>query len=153
MSKERIIEISSWIILAFLLIIYVPVDMLRHALVIFLFKQFMTWIFGHVVVELGLIKYPVRFFKKATSTSFTFEFFAYPALCVFFNLYYPFEDSIARQMLYFFAYTSGITVFEYVLERHTKLIKYIKWNWFCTWITILLTFLASNMFYRWFFQI
>jgi hypothetical protein len=89
-KAEKIIETSVWIIMTILLIKFVPRNRIREAWVIFLFKQFMTWIFGLVVVEKNLIRYPFRlFFKKATKTSFTFEYFVYPALCVLFNLYYP----------------------------------------------------------------
>ncbi len=153
MSKERIILFSTWILLIFLLILLVPKDKIRDANIIFLFKQFVTWIFGLMVAERNLIKYPVRLFKNATKSSFTFEYFAYPAICVFFNLFYPFEKSIAYQLIHFVLYTSGITIFEFILEKYTNLIKYINWKWYWTWITIFITFFISNMYYRWFFQL
>lgn len=42
MSIEHIIEISSIVIMLFLLVIFVPKHRIREASVIFLFKQFMT---------------------------------------------------------------------------------------------------------------
>ncbi len=153
MSKEKIIEISSWVVLAILLIIFVPFIRIREALVVFFIKQSITWYFGVLVVHNGLIQYPLRFFPKATNTSFTFEFFVYPAICVLFNLYYPFETSYLWQFAYYAVYTSAITTFEAVLEKHTNLIEYIRWSWVWTWVTILLTFIISNWFYRWFFNL
>lgn len=151
MSKEKIIEISSWVVMAILLMVFVPLNRIREALVVFFFKQTITWYFGTLVVQYGLIKYPVRFFPKATNTSFTFEFFVYPAICILFNLYFPFDKSYLWQIFYFVCFASAITVFEVMLEKHTNLIKYIKWSWFLTWITLLITFAMSNVFYRWFF--
>lgn len=153
MTKERIIEIAAWVILSVLLFGLVPGDKIRDAQVIFLFKQVLTWLLGLLIVEMNLIEYPVRVFQKATKSSFTFEYFAYPVICVFFNLYYPFGKSIAAQLLHYVLYTSGITIFEALLERHTRLIKYIHWQWYWTWVTIFLTFTASNFYYRWFFQL
>ncbi|HCF49041.1 MAG TPA: hypothetical protein DER60_02080 [Syntrophomonas sp.] len=153
MSKEKIIEFSSWIILLTLLFWVVPVERIREALVIFFFKQSLTWLSGLLVVQMGFIEYPLRIFPKATRSSFTFEFFAYPVICIFFNLYYPFGESVSRQILHYFAFTSAITLIEYILEKHTQLIKYIKWAWYWTWLTLLITFVMSNFFYRWFFSL
>nr|WP_315989488.1 CBO0543 family protein [Desulforamulus aquiferis] len=153
LSKDRLIEILSWIILILLLILLVPRDKIRDAQVIFLSKQLLTWFFGLLVVEKGLIKYPVRLFPKANRTSFTFEFFAYPTICIFFNLYYPYGQDVGKQLLHYVYYTSGITVFEIILEKYTNLIKYINWKWYWTWLTLLITFTISNFYYRWFFQL
>ncbi len=150
---ERFILIVTWIILTVLLLLFVPKEKIREANVIFFFKQLLTWILGLVIVEKNLIKYPVRFFKNACKTSFTFEYFAYPSICVFFNLFYPFGESILKQITHYIVYTSGITFFEVILEKHTQLIKYIKWKWYFTWISICITFLLSNLYYRWFFHL
>ena len=152
-KAEKIIETSVWIIMTILLIKFVPRNRIREAWVIFLFKQFMTWIFGLVVVEKNLIRYPSRlFFKKASKTSFTFEYFVYPALCVLFNLYYPEKKSKIYKMYYYFSYTSFITVLELIALKYTKLIKYKNWNWYWTFSTLWILFYFSHMYYRWFFK-
>jgi len=152
MSRDRIIEISSWVIIGSLLLWLVPKDKIRDAHLIFLFKQVLTWILGLMVAEKNLIRYPVRIFSRATKSSFTFDYFAYPAICVFFNLFYPYGESIEKQLVHYITYTSGITIFEVTLERYTNLIKYINWKWYWTWATIFITFMMSNFYYRWFFQ-
>lgn len=45
----------------------------RLAIVAFLFKQYITCIFGHAVVELKLFAYPVRELADVSRTSFTYE--------------------------------------------------------------------------------
>lgn len=153
MSREYKIILFTYVWLVILLFWLVPADKIRDAIVVLLFKQSLTWLFGLIAVEMNLLQYPVRQFSKATRTSFTFEYFAYPVLCVFFNLYYPFGDSIFNQFIHYFFYTTGITVFEVLLEKHTNLVTYLKWKWYWTWATIFITFIMSNLFYRWFFHL
>jgi hypothetical protein len=149
----KIIETSSWVIMSILLIKFVPRNRIREAWVIFSFKQFMTWLFGLMVVEKNLISYPSRlFFKKATRSSFTFEYFVYPALCILFNLYYPQKKSKKVKLLYHFSYTSSITVLEIIALKYTKLIKYKNWKWYWTFFTLWITYYLSHIHHQWFFK-
>ncbi len=139
--------------MAILLIRYVPRNRIREAWVIFTFKQFMTWLFGLLVVEKKLIRYPHRlFFKKATKSSFTFEYFVYPALCVLFIFHYPKNKSKTNKMMYYTAYTGLITFFEWIALKYTKLIRYRHWSLFLTFATIWMTYYFSTLFHRWFFK-
>ncbi|MZP30591.1 hypothetical protein GTO91_12790 [Heliobacterium undosum] len=150
MSIEKIIEAAAWLVMTVALIMFVSKEKLRDSIVIFFFKQFITWLFGILVVQWNMIVYPVRLFANAIQTSFTFEFYIYPGLCVLFNLYYPEHGSLIRKAIHYFVYTTGITIFEAFLQKYTNLIKYIHWGWHWSWITLFLTFLASRYFYRWF---
>ncbi|MEC0226253.1 CBO0543 family protein [Paenibacillus alba] len=71
------IIVSVWI-LSLLLILLIPRQKRRLAMVAFLFKQYITCIFGHAVVELKLLAYPVRELADVSRTSFTYEYMAYP---------------------------------------------------------------------------
>ncbi len=152
-KADQIIETSSWIVMIVLLIKFVPRNRIREASVIFACTQFMTWIFGLMVVEKNLIQYPKRlFFKNATKSSFTFECFVYPALCVLFNLFYPKNRSEIYKFLHYFTYTSIVTVFEVIALKYTKLIRYMNWTWYWTFATIWTTFYFSHLYYNWFFK-
>jgi len=135
------------------LLIWIPRKNIRHSIVIFFFKQFMTWILGLVVVELGLITYPVREFEKASHTSFSFEYFIYPAICVLFNLYYPREKSLPHRIGWFLLFPTWMTALEVMIEHYTQLINYIHWAWYWTWLSLFITFVFSFLFYHWFFKI
>ena len=150
---ERMILYSSYIVIVILILWLVPKHKTREAFVIFLFKQVLTWVFGLLVVQYKLIEYPVRFFSYASRSSFTFEYFVYPAVCIFFNIYYPFKKAWWIKFFHYVKFSSLITVIELVLERYTELIVYIKWEWYLTWITLFFTFYLSNKFYRWFFKL
>lgn len=153
MIVEKVILIAAWIVTAVMLIVFVPKSKIREAQVIFFFKQLITWSVGLSVVQYGLIEYPYRlFFSDASKTSFCFEYFIYPSICVVFNLHYPADKSQLRQFLYYSYFCTAITVFEVLCERYTNVISYIHWTWYLTWITLFITFFASRKFYVWFFR-
>ncbi|MEQ2466044.1 CBO0543 family protein [Niallia hominis] len=150
---EKRIELSAWIIMSFLLLVFVPRNKIREAQLSFLFKQVLTWIFGLLVVEKNLISYPSRlFFKKANKSSFTFEYFVYPALCSFFNLYYPEKRSTFYKFCYYLLFSGIITGFEVVGCKYTNLIKYKNWKWYWSFITMWVTYYISLIYYRWYFK-
>lgn len=149
---EKTIEGTSWVVAALLLIKYVPRNKIREASVAFLFKQVVTWLFGLLVVEKNLISYPFRlFFKKAIKSSFTFEYFVYPALCVLFNLHYPEKRSMWYKLFYNILHGGIITLFEAFAVKFTSLIRYKKWTWYWSLITMCITNYTSRIFFRWFF--
>ena len=152
MIKEYIILVIAWLITIGMLIIFVPKKQIREAWLIFFFKQLLTWVLGLIVVELGLIEYPVDIFQHATKTSFTFEYFIYPAICVVFNLHYPENKGRFRRFLHYSYFCTAITIVEVFVERYTDIIEYINWTWYITWITLFITFYASHKYYLWFFR-
>jgi len=152
-NKEIIILSSIWILITLMLLIFVPKNKLREAIVIFFFKQFLTWIVGLLVVQFGLIEYPVRMFANATKSSFDFEYFFYPATCVVFNLHYPEGKGRLHEYMYYFYYCSIMTIFEVSAEKYTDILRYIHWSWYITWITLCITFFLSRKFYVWYFRL
>jgi hypothetical protein len=153
LNRDTIIIIFGWLITITLLLVFIPKEKIRHALVIFFFKQFMTWILGLTVVELKLIEYPVRSFSYATRSSFDFEYFIYPAFCVLFNLHYPKDKNFLGQFMYYTYYCSVITIIEVMVEKYTNILTYIHWTWYITWISFFITFYLSRKFYLWYFQL
>lgn len=128
-----------------------PKDKIRLAVVAFLFKQVITFLIGLVVVELGLLEYPVRLFASINRTSFTYEYYAFPVACAAFNVWYPQHRSSLIQAGYYVGYCSVLTVVEVILEKYTEIIKYIHWEWYITWITLVLSFFMTRLFCVWFF--
>ncbi|WP_197025131.1 CBO0543 family protein [Paucisalibacillus sp. EB02] len=155
MSKrlEKTVELSAWGVMALLLIKFVPKNRIREAQVAFLFKQLITWLFGLLVVEKNLISYPYRlFFKKTIKSSFTFEYFVYPGLCALFNLYYPEKRNYFIKLLYYFFHSGVITTLEVILLKYTNLIKYKKWTWYWSIMTMWFTNYLSHIYFKWFFK-
>lgn len=153
MNKEIIILSCAWAATVLMLLLFTPKIKLREAIAIFFFKQFLTWLTGLIVAQFGLIEYPIRSFPIATRSSFDFEYFFYPSICVIFNLYYPMRKNKFLQFMHFFYYCSVMTIFEAIVEKYTNIIKYIHWSWYLTWITLFITFFLSNKFYIWYFKL
>ena len=153
MRIETALLVAAWAITTIVLFVFVPKHKIREAFVIFAFKQLLTWVLGLLVVELGLLEYPVREFANATKTSFSFEFYIYPVACVVFNFYYPVNKTKFAGLMHYVLYCSAITIIEIVIERYTSIINYIHWHWSITWVTLYLTFYATRKFYLWFFQL
>ncbi|MFD1953608.1 CBO0543 family protein [Paenibacillus thailandensis] len=131
---------------------FIPKNKIRLAVLAFLTKHVITFLIGLVVVEFGLIEYPVRLFPSVNRTSFTYEAFALPAVCSFFMIWYPIDRSKLYQLGYYAAYCSVLTGFELVLETYTDLIEYIHWEWYVTWISLCISFYITRRLCVWFFS-
>lgn len=152
MSFDRIILYSSIILAILLLVVTIPRNKIRIALVGILFKQILTWILGIITVEFGLLWYPIRLFEDVNRTSFTFEYVVYPAVCAIFIVHYPEHRSKLFKFGYYATYCSILTSLETILLHYTHLIRYIHWEWYWTWISLFLTFWLSRLFYVWYFH-
>ncbi len=151
MSIESFIEHYVWMITA-ISVFFIPKYYYRRASISFLFMIFVSWFLGIIVVEYDLIEYPKRFLASVNETSFTFEFFVFPVIGVFFNLYYPASSTRWKQFIYTAALTTGIVIPEIIVEKYTDLIEYINWTWYISWISIFATFALLRFFYKWYFK-
>ena len=150
-------KIEWWIllivyVLGTVILFLIPKNKMRLAVVAFLFKQVITFFWGLVVVECGLLEYPVRLFASINRTSFTYEYFAFPVMCALFNVWYPNNRSILFRLGYYFAFTTLLTLTEVIVEKYTDLIRYIHWEWYISWVTIWLSFFIVRIFCLWFFS-
>ena len=153
MNKDFLILIGAWIVTIIMLVIYIPKSRIREAQLVFLFKLSITWLLGLIVAEFKLIEYPVEFFKYATKTSFTFEYFIFPSICAVFNLNFPNNKSNLSKFMHYFYFCTTMTIIEVWCEKYTNIIKYIHWTWYLTWITLFITFFVSRRYYIWFFRL
>ncbi|MDN4495500.1 CBO0543 family protein [Ureibacillus aquaedulcis] len=150
-------RIEYWLLLSaypigMAILFFIPKNKIRLAVVAFLFTQLITFLLGLVVVELGLLQYPVRFFASINRASFTYEYFFLPVICALFNARYPSNRSTLIQCGYYIGYTSILTISEILFEKYTDLIKYINWEWYITWVTVCLTFYLTRILSLWFFS-
>ncbi len=152
MLLDRIVLIGAWIAAAALAAFATPRHRIRDAFVVFMFKQVITWPFGLLVVQYGLLAYPVREFPNATLTSFSFEYFIYPATCVAFTLRFPESRGIRARLGWYLFFPTWMTALEVAIERYTNLVRYVHWSWHCSWVTLLITFHMTRMFYLWFIK-
>ena len=149
---ERLIIGIVWLI-CFISLWFIPKNKLREASFIFLFTQLPAWILGLAVVEAGLIEYPVRELHKANATSFSFEYLVLPFICIFFNLYYPNRKNLYKKLLYYVSILSIFTLMEYLAEKYTRILEYINWEWYHTFISMCVVVYLVRVVYKWFFRL
>ncbi|PZD97484.1 hypothetical protein DNH61_02085 [Paenibacillus sambharensis] len=151
MRPEHYILIYAWIF-SLLLLWLVPRDKIRPAITAFLFMQMITYVMGLVVVEQGLIVYPVREVPDSNRASLTYEFMAFPTVSALFVSRFPTSSSLLCRCLYYIIYSSVLTSAEALLEAHTNVIHYIHWRWWLTWSSLLVSLWLTNLFCKWFFD-
>lgn len=150
-------RIEWWILLsvyvvATSILFFIPKSKIQLAVVAFLFTQVITFLIGLVVVELGLLEYPVRTFASINRASFDYEYYFFPVTCAAFNVWYPNNRRTLIQLGYYVVFSSVLTLAEVIIEKYTELIKYIHWEWYTTWITISISFFIVRLFCVWFFS-
>lgn len=138
-------RIEWWIIIivyivATVILLLIPKNRVRLAIFALFCKQVITFLIGLVVVEFGLLEYPIRCFTSVNRTSFLYEYYAYPVVCAAFNAWYPNNRSPLYRLGYYVGFSSVLTISEVIIEKYTLLIKYIHWEWYITWITLFITF-------------
>ena len=93
-KADQIIETSSWIVMIVLLIKFVPRNRIREASVIFACTQFMTWIFGLMVVEKNLIQYPKRLSLRMPLNRASLLSVLSTQLCVYCLIYFTLKIEV-----------------------------------------------------------
>lgn len=148
---EKFIFGIVWLI-SFISVWFIPKPKYRESSFIFLFTQLPAWIFGLLVVEFGLIEYPVRELYKSNATNFSFEYLVLPLICIFFNFYYPEGKGLYKKLVYYITILGVFTLLEFIVERNTLILKYIHWEWYTTFITMGLVIYFVRSVYKWFFK-
>lgn len=150
-SIELIISITAFIIALLLLIFAVDWRHFRDWIVVFLYKCVLDSLWGTAVVVTERIEFPFRQLPQFFKMSLLFDFWILPSLCVLYNQITK-ERGLWPIFYYAVLFSAGMTAIEYPLELYTNLIKYIDWNYFTSFYTLIITFLSSRAFiafYRW----
>ena len=153
MNMERWILIGFSSICIFALFKLIPRSKARDAWVLFAFLQVITWPAGLFAVEKGWIEYPTQLFpyvNQYNRTSFSFEFFLFPIVAIFFSLYYPDKVKPKGAAIYYLSFTGFFTICEVLLERYTTLVKYHEWKWYWTLTTVMISLFLNHKYYSWF---
>ncbi|TYS18461.1 hypothetical protein FZC78_02675 [Rossellomorea vietnamensis] len=153
MNLERWFLTGFSLLCIFALIKLVPKGKSRDAWVLFLFLQVITWPAGLFAVEKGWIEYPTQLLPQANmynKTSFSFEFFLFPTVAIFFSLYYPYNIKRFTAFLYYLCFSGFFTLFEVVLEKYTTLVEYDEWKWYWTLVTVIISLFINHKYYLWF---
>jgi len=148
---EKIVLGSVWVI-TFTSIWFIPRKKASQASFIFFSTQLLTWSLGLFAVDFGWLDYPVRELSKANATSFSYEYFILPVISIHFILHYPSNKPYKSRILYYFTFSTALTLIEFFIEKYTLIIQYHSWRWYWTWISLSLVFYIVTVIYKWFYK-
>jgi hypothetical protein len=109
-------------------------------IIVFLLKCLVSGFLGSIIAGKKLLEFPVRLFPFAFKSSVVYDNLLFPLLCVFYNQT-SYQSKLSSMIAQAFLYSLPMTGIEYILEKKTNLIKYNKWTWYYTLITLTGTFL------------
>jgi hypothetical protein len=152
MLVERLILLAMWLFGIIGFIVFIPRQARRKGFLAFLLFQAIIWLCDMPSFQLGLLSAPVREFPKATDLPITIDYIFYPVL---FSIYYvnkKVNSSEKSKWIYFFIWTTAITLYDLLIERFTDLIKYEILPWYGMWIYIVFLFYISQVCCNWFYK-
>lgn len=123
-----------------LLFYFVQKPPIKDWLLVFLLKVFISTSLDQFVVSAGLIEYPVRFFPNYFNTSLLFDYLVFPILCLIYNQT-TYHSTVRMILFQAMVYSGVMTVVEWLLERYTDLVHYVRWDAMTTFFSLLFTFL------------
>lgn len=145
LTAESIISLTAAIVTLLIATIAIDWRNFREWIALFFFQGEINLLLGSLVVESGLLDYPVRILPNLYDTSLLFELWVLPILCILYNQIIN-KRGLWPMGYYAMLFSAGITIIEFILERDTNLIEYIEWSWISTFITVTLAFWVSRLF-------
>jgi hypothetical protein len=152
MLVERLILLAMWLFGFIGFIVFIPRQYRRKGFLAYLIFQAIIWLCDMPSFQLGLLSAPVREFPKATDLPITIDYMFYPVL---FSIYYvnkKVNSSEKSKWIYFFTWTTAITLYDLLIERFTDLLEYEILPWYGMWIYIVFLFYVSQICCNWFYK-
>ncbi|WP_273849912.1 CBO0543 family protein [Guptibacillus spartinae] len=117
---------------------------IKEWLLFFLLTGYFSSIIGVIVVEEGMLTYPVNLFNRHFDSSLTYEYVLFPVVGVY---YYQstFRSGWTGYFVKGFIYSGIITITEFFLEKYTDLIHYESWTWYYTFFSTILLLLIIRI--------
>ncbi|MFC5451187.1 CBO0543 family protein [Paenibacillus aestuarii] len=84
------------------------------------------------------------------SAALTYEYFALPCVSAIYNVRYPTTSPTVVKLAYTLSFTAVLTAGEVILQKATRLVAYIHWSWYVSFISICIALQLSYLFYKWF---
>ncbi|WP_085521672.1 CBO0543 family protein [Tuberibacillus sp. Marseille-P3662] len=104
---------------------------------IYVAQSILGSLLGNLAVANKLIAYPVRISRKY-HTSLIYECLFYPMMGVIYNRWTRTSKGMFIKLLMLVVPT---TILEMIFEKYTRLVKYIRWNGWATFLSVSLSLL------------
>jgi hypothetical protein len=114
---------------------------IKDWIIVFFLKGFISLIGNNIFVSYGLLSYPDRLFPRIFQTTIVFDLFAFPVLCVVYNIT-SYKSSKAGIIVQAILYSIAATLFEVFLEVYTQVIEFHSWKWYHSFLFFISSFLV-----------
>lgn len=120
---------------------------MKDWIMIFLIKSYIATFLDNLAVRNGYIRYPVKLLKSF-DISVIFSYLIFPITCIYFNQLTK-QSKIVGTLITCIAFSVPMALFENILEKNTKLIKYKRnWSWIHSLCSIFFTFIIVRSLYK-----
>lgn len=104
----------------------------------FLLKAVITSFIGVIVIEEGLLIYPIRFLPQYFDGNILYDYLLLPVVCIYF---YQFTHRAGLAKIFAVGVLLAVvmTMLESWFAANTNLIQYYSWTWVHTLVTVFLT--------------
>ncbi|GGB49129.1 hypothetical protein F3157_19605 [Virgibacillus dakarensis] len=117
----------------------------KNLLITFFLTGFLANLLDEFMVKTRRVKYPVRLFKRFSDKSILFDFLMLPIACTLF-IKATSKSKCSSIIGKAFLFSVPMTAFEWLLERKTRLIRWIRWSVVHNLISLTLYFLGARGF-------
>jgi hypothetical protein len=107
---------------------------IHYWLFTFLLTSYCSTFIGVIVVEKGMLEYPIRLLADYFESSILYEYLLFPIICVYF-CQYTYDSTYRIWVIQAIFYNAFFTLVEIILEHYTDLIHYYTWTWLYTFIS------------------
>lgn len=101
----------------------------------FLLKAYVSTFIGVLIIEEGMLEYPVRFLEGYFDSNILYEYLLLPVVCIYFYKA-TYQVNVWRILGVGLLFTSGLTFVEALFEANTSLIEYHTWTWMHSFASI-----------------
>ncbi|KKI92881.1 hypothetical protein WQ54_06770 [Bacillus sp. SA1-12] len=120
---------------------------MKDWIIIFLLKSYISTFLDNLAVKNGYIKYPLKLFKSF-DISVIFSYLLFPVSCIYYNQLTD-HFKIIGTFFITFAFALPMALFENILEKKTRLIKYQKsWGFPHSFGSLFITFITVRAIYK-----
>lgn len=116
-----------------------------------LVTQAVTRPLGILLVNFGLIEYPVRLYPKAVDSAFLHGFILNPTIFVIYYLLYPKQSGLVWKWGYTFLVSAIPVLVEVAENKYTDLVNYQRWSGYISWMLAIIFYYLMRKYADWYF--
>lgn len=111
--------------------------------IVFFFTGFLASLLDGLAVKTKRIMYPIRLFPTLFNKSVVFDYLLFPIICTFY-IQSTHRSTLLGTLGKVFIFSVPVTILEWMLERKTYLVDWIRWSGMHTFASITLYLLSAR---------